>query len=138
MSQSTVALSLSGGVCRGLDDPNTATCGTPKAAATCMRPESLLTMALAEAISAIGSFATMIAMWFSRRREFRADAGGASLAGRQKMIAALERLSANRPSTLPAQVEAFGIAGGIGEGLKKLFLSHPPMEQRIAALRGAM
>ena len=54
------------------------------------------------------------------------------------MIAALERLSANRPSTLPAQVEAFGIAGGIGEGLKKLFLSHPPMEQRIAALRGAM
>ena len=86
----------------------------------------------------LGLFATMIAMWFSRRREFRADAGGASLAGREKMIAALERLSANRPSSLPAQVEAFGIAGGIGEGLKKLFLSHPPMEQRIAALRGAM
>ena len=86
----------------------------------------------------LGLFATMIAMWFSRRREFRADAGGASLAGREKMIAALERLSANRPSTLPAQVEAFGIAGGVGAGLKKLFLSHPPMEQRIAALRGAM
>ena len=52
------------------------------------------------------------------------------------MIAALERLQANhRPSTLPAQVEAFGIAGGIGHGLKKLFLSHPPMEERIAALR---
>ncbi len=84
----------------------------------------------------LGLFATMIAMWFSRRREFRADAGGAALAGRGKMIAALERLSANqRPSTLPAQVEAFGIAGGIGHGLKKLFLSHPPMEQRIAALR---
>ncbi len=84
----------------------------------------------------LGLFATMIAMWFSRRREFRADAGGASLAGREKMIAALERLSANhRPSTLPAQVEAFGIAGGIGHGLKKLFLSHPPMDQRIAALR---
>lgn len=84
----------------------------------------------------LGLFATMIAMWFSRRREFRADAGGASLAGRQKMIAALERLQANhRPSTLPAQVEAFGIAGGIGHGLKKLFLSHPPMEERIAALR---
>ena len=83
----------------------------------------------------LGLFATMIAMWFSRRREFRADAGGASLAGRQKMIAALERLQANRPSTLPAQVEAFGIAGGIGEGLKKLFLSHPPMQERIAALR---
>lgn len=84
----------------------------------------------------LGLFATMIAMWFSRRREFRADAGGAALAGRQKMIAALERLQANhRPSTLPAQVEAFGIAGGIGQGLKKLFLSHPPMQERIAALR---
>jgi len=84
----------------------------------------------------LGLFATMIAMWFSRRREFRADAGGASLAGRQKMIAALERLEAShRPSTLPAQVEAFGIAGGIGQGLKKLFLSHPPMQERIAALR---
>lgn len=86
----------------------------------------------------LGLFATMIAMWFSRRREFRADAGGASLAGRQKMIAALERLEAgHRPSTLPAQVEAFGIAGGIGHGLKKLFLSHPPMQERIAALRNA-
>lgn len=84
----------------------------------------------------LGLFATMIAMWFSRRREFRADAGGAALAGRQKMIAALERLQANhQPSTLPAQVEAFGIAGGIGQGLKKLFLSHPPMQERIAALR---
>ncbi len=84
----------------------------------------------------LGLFATMIAMWFSRRREFRADHGGATLAGRQKMIAALERLQANHAtSTLPSQVEAFGIAGGVGEGLKKLFLSHPPLEQRIAALR---
>ena len=84
----------------------------------------------------LGLFATMIAMWFSRRREFRADAGGASLAGREKMIAALERLDAGRqPGTLPAQVEAFGIAGGVGQGLKKLFLSHPPMHERIAALR---
>ncbi|MET0288290.1 MAG: protease HtpX [Pseudoxanthomonas sp.] len=83
-----------------------------------------------------GLFATMIAMWYSRRREFRADDGGASLAGRQKMIAALERLSRNHgPSTLPAQVEAFGIAGGVGHGLRKLFLSHPPLEERIAALR---
>ena len=83
-----------------------------------------------------GLFATMIAMWFSRRREFRADHGGATLAGRQKMIAALERLcQQQRPSTLPAQVEAFGIAGGIGHGMKKLFLSHPPLEDRIAALR---
>ena len=84
----------------------------------------------------LGLFATMIAMWFSRRREFRADAGGASLAGRHKMIAALEKLQAGHASsTLPAQVEAFGIAGGMGHGLKKLFLSHPPMEERIAALR---
>ena len=86
----------------------------------------------------LGLFATMIAMWFSRRREFRADHGGATLAGRQKMIAALERLQANHStSTLPAQVEAFGIAGGMGQGLKKLFLSHPPLPERIAALRAA-
>lgn len=85
-----------------------------------------------------GLFATFIAMWFSRRREFRADAGGASLAGKQKMIAALERLNQQHAtSTLPAQVEAFGIAGGIGQGLKKLFLSHPPLEERIAALRNS-
>lgn len=83
-----------------------------------------------------GLFATMIAMWFSRRREFRADQGGATYAGRQKMIAALERLNQqHQPSTLPAQVEAFGIAGGISQGMKKLFLSHPPLEDRIAALR---
>jgi Zn-dependent protease with chaperone function len=85
-----------------------------------------------------GLFATMIAMWFSRRREFRADAGGAQLAGRHKMIAALERLSLNQgQSTLPAQVEAFGIAGGMGQGLRRLFLSHPPLSERIAALRSA-
>ncbi|MFT4248604.1 MAG: protease HtpX [Pseudomonas sp.] len=85
-----------------------------------------------------GLFATMIAMWFSRRREFRADAGGAHLAGRQKMIAALERLQLNHgQSTLPTQVAAFGIAGGVGEGLRKLFLSHPPLPERIAALRAA-
>ncbi len=85
-----------------------------------------------------GLFATMIAMWFSRRREFRADAGGAHLAGRQKMIAALQRLSLNHgQSTLPTQVAAFGIAGGVGEGLRKLFLSHPPLEERIAALRSS-
>ncbi|AVQ06920.1 TPA: protease HtpX [Xanthomonas vasicola pv. zeae] len=85
-----------------------------------------------------GMFATMIAMWFSRRREFRADAGGAHLAGRRKMIAALERLSLNHgQNTLPAQVQAFGIAGGVGEGLRRLFLSHPPLTERIAALRAS-
>jgi len=85
-----------------------------------------------------GLFATMIAMWFSRRREFRADAGGARLAGRHKMIAALERLALNHgQSTLPTQIAAFGISGGLGEGLRRLFLSHPPLSERIAALRAA-
>jgi len=83
-----------------------------------------------------GLFASMIAMWFSRHREFRADAGGATLAGRDKMVAALERLSLTYgESTLPKQVAAFGISGGVGHGLKRLFLSHPPLEERIAALR---
>ncbi|MEA9747161.1 protease HtpX [Xanthomonas campestris pv. raphani] len=85
-----------------------------------------------------GLFATMIAMWFSRRREFRADAGGAQLAGRNKMIAALERLSLNHgQNTLPSQVQAFGISGGVGEGLRRLFLSHPPLTERIAVLRAS-
>ena len=85
-----------------------------------------------------GLFATMISMWFSRRREFRADAGGAQLAGRNKMIAALERLSLNHgQNTLPSQVQAFGISGGVGEGLRRLFLSHPPLTERIAALRAS-
>ena len=79
-----------------------------------------------------GLFASMIAMWFSRHREFRADAGGASLAGRNKMIAALERLAQTHgASTLPKQVAAFGISGG----MSGLLRSHPPLEERIAALR---
>ena len=85
-----------------------------------------------------GLFASMIAMWFSRHREFRADAGGAKLAGRDKMVAALERLSLTYgESTLPKQVAAFGISGGVGHGLKRLLMSHPPLEERIAALRNA-
>jgi heat shock protein HtpX len=85
-----------------------------------------------------GLFATMIAMWFSRYREFRADAGGASLAGRAKMIAALQRLELNHgQSTLPSQVQAFGIAGGLGQGVRKLFMSHPPLSERIATLRAS-
>ncbi len=85
-----------------------------------------------------GLFASMIAMWFSRHREFRADAGGAKLAGKHKMIAALERLAQTYgESTLPKQVAAFGISGGVGSGLKRLFMSHPPLEERIAALRNA-
>ena len=75
-------------------------------------------------------------MWFSRQREFRADAGGAALAGRNNMIAALERLrAAHEPSQLPAPMRAFGINSGKGQGLRALFMSHPPLEDRIAALR---
>ena len=85
----------------------------------------------------LGILATMIVLWFSRQREFRADAGGARLAGREKMIGALQRLrSVHEETTLPAQMKAFGIRGG-GSGMKRLFLSHPPLEERIAALRGA-
>ena len=83
-----------------------------------------------------GLFASLIAMAFSRWREFRADAGGAQLAGRGKMIAALERLSLNHgQSTLPDQIRAFGISGGIAHGLKRLLMSHPPLAERIEALR---
>ncbi len=85
-----------------------------------------------------GVLASIIAMWFSRWREFRADAGGAKLAGSGKMIAALERLSMTYgTSTLPKQVQAFGISGGVGHGLRRMFMSHPPLEERIAALRNA-
>ena len=87
----------------------------------------------------LGILASAVVLWFSRQREFRADAGGARLAGRGKMIAALERLRAlqDQPSHLPSQMAAFGINGGVAEGLKRLFLSHPPLEERIAALRCA-
>ncbi|HEU4773823.1 MAG TPA: protease HtpX [Lysobacter sp.] len=83
-----------------------------------------------------GLIASMIAMWFSRYREFRADAGGASLAGRDKMVAALQRLAQNNDqNTLPKQVAAFGISGAVGHGMRRLLMSHPPLEERIAALR---
>jgi heat shock protein HtpX len=84
----------------------------------------------------LGILASIIAAWFSRRREYRADAGGADLAGREKMIAALQRLQMGRETEdLPGQLAAFGIAGGIGQGLAKLMASHPPLEVRIAALQ---
>jgi heat shock protein HtpX len=83
-----------------------------------------------------GLIASVIAMWFSRQREFRADAMGAKLAGRHKMAAALERLMLNHGQTaLPKDVQAFGISGGVASGLKRLFMTHPPLEERIAALR---
>ncbi|MBM3368289.1 MAG: protease HtpX [Betaproteobacteria bacterium] len=84
----------------------------------------------------LGVLASIIVSWFSRMREFRADAGGASLAGREKMIAALERLKVNHEQTaLPAQMSALGISGG--GAIMKLFMSHPPLDERIAALRAA-
>ena len=85
----------------------------------------------------LGILASMIVAWFSRRREFRADHGGAELAGRDKMIAALDRLRRGRQDPLPDQLAAFGISGGRGEGFKRLFMTHPPLDDRIAALRNA-
>jgi heat shock protein HtpX len=83
----------------------------------------------------LGLLASLIVLWFSRQREFRADRGGARLAGTGSMIAALERLKAAH-EPLPQQFAAFGIAsGGVGGGLRKLFMSHPPLDERIAALR---
>jgi heat shock protein HtpX len=85
----------------------------------------------------LGIAASMIVMWFSRRREFRADAGGAQLSGRNNMIAALERLKSAQEPALPGQLAAFGIGGGRGRGLQALFMSHPPLEERIAALQSS-
>lgn len=83
-----------------------------------------------------GVLASAIVMYFSRLREFKADAGAAELAGSQKMIAALQRLqSIHQPSRLPEQMAAFGINGGFAAGFKKLFSSHPALEERIAVLR---
>ena len=99
-------------------------------------PGYLIGSIVAEVV--LGIVAAIIASWFSRRREFRADAGSANLAGRQKMINALRRLqAAHAPKDLPGQLAAFGIAGGVGAGLKSLLMTHPPLEQRIAALENA-
>jgi heat shock protein HtpX len=83
-----------------------------------------------------GILASTIVMWFSRKREFRADAGGASLAGRDNMINALARLENMHTgkNQLPEQIEAMGISGKDGQGFKRLFMSHPPISERIAAL----
>jgi len=84
---------------------------------------------------ALGILASMLVMWFSRQREFRADAGGASLAGREKMVAALRALQrGHEAQDLPGQLAAFGINGG---GMSRLFMSHPPLEERIAALQNS-
>ena len=85
----------------------------------------------------LGILASAIVMWFSRYREFRADAAGAQLAGREKMIAALERLkrAQDLPSSMPDTLMAFGIRRGMAGGMRAMFASHPPLEARIAALR---
>jgi heat shock protein HtpX len=98
-------------------------------------PAFWITTIVAEIV--FGLLATIIVMHFSRQREFRADAGGARLAGRQHMINALERLRQRHAGPLPDKMAAFGISGGGAAGLKKLFMTHPPLEDRIAALRAS-
>jgi heat shock protein HtpX len=99
----------------------------------------MATVIVAELV--LGLLASMIVMWFSRHREFRADAGGARLAGTGNMIGALERLRdaqlRRHPAGLPAQMRAFGISAGVPRGFMRLFMSHPPLEERIAALKTA-
>lgn len=83
-----------------------------------------------------GILASIIVCWFSRQREFRADAGAANLSGREKMIAALQKLRMTTAQPhLPDQMAAFGISGNAGGGLRRLFMTHPPLEERIAALQ---
>jgi heat shock protein HtpX len=96
-------------------------------------PAFFITAFLAQMV--FGILATIIVLWFSRRREFRADAGSAALAGREKMVAALQRLQRSAASSLPDQMAAFGINGFRGRGLRRLFMTHPPLDERIAALQ---
>jgi heat shock protein HtpX len=96
-------------------------------------PAFWITVIIADVV--LGILASIIVMWFSRRREFRADEGGARVAGRGAMIAALERLSSLHPPPLPDKLAAFGISGGGASGIRRLFMTHPPLEERIAALK---
>uniref|UniRef100_A0A831UJC3 Protease HtpX homolog n=1 Tax=Geobacter metallireducens TaxID=28232 RepID=A0A831UJC3_GEOME len=98
-------------------------------------PGFFITSMIAQMV--FGILASIIVFWFSRQREFRADAGSAGLAGREKMVAALEKLrvTVGQPH-LPDQMAAFGISGAAGGGLRRLFMTHPPLEERIAALKG--
>ena len=104
---------------------------------TGMGPGYYITSIVAQLVLSI--LASIIVRWFSRWREFHADAGGAKLAGGNNMIAALRRLqTVNEPQDLPGEFSSFGISGGIGGGLKSLFMTHPPLEKRIEALEAAM
>jgi len=98
-------------------------------------PAFFITTLVAQLV--LSFLATMVVMWFSRQREFRADGGGARLAGKQNMIAALESLGRVHAESLPEKMAAFGISGGKAGGLMRLFMSHPPIEERIAALEAA-
>lgn len=100
-------------------------------------PAFWITVVISELV--LGILASLIVRWFSRRREFRADAGGAALTRPQQMIAALERLklTAGQPH-LPDQMAAFGISGKVAGGLARLLMTHPPLEERIAALQAGM
>jgi heat shock protein HtpX len=97
-------------------------------------PAFMITTIVAQLV--LGILASMIVMWFSRYREFRADAGGANLAGRENMIGALERLRHGHSTPLPDSMQALGISTEKKPGgLARLFMTHPPLEERIAALR---
>jgi heat shock protein HtpX len=85
----------------------------------------------------LGIFASMIVSWYSRQREFRADRGGADLAGTGSMIAALEALKHSHGEPMPPQMQAFGINTGSTSGFMRLFMTHPPLDERIAALRAS-
>jgi heat shock protein HtpX len=99
-------------------------------------PGYMLTVIVAQIV--LGILAGMIVAWFSRKREFRADAGGAHLAGTSSMVGALEALRrVHSPTALPEKMQAFGIRSGPPQGWQRLFMSHPPLEERIAALRNA-
>ena len=97
-------------------------------------PAFFITMIISELL--LGVLASIVVMWFSRQREYRADLGGGQLAGKQKMIAALQRLKIQyESSTLPKSIAALGISGEQGIGLKELFSTHPSLDDRIARLQ---
>ena len=98
-------------------------------------PAFFITMIISELL--LGVLASIVVMWFSRQREYRADFGGGQLAGKQKMIAALQRLKVQYESSsaLPKSIAAFGISGEQGMGLKELFSTHPSLDDRIARLQ---
>ncbi|WP_448547859.1 protease HtpX [Thalassotalea fusca] len=98
-------------------------------------PAFWITVIIADLV--LGILASVIVMWFSRQREFKADIGGAQLTSRQAMIAALQRLQQRHTEPLPDKMAAFGISGGRSAGIKRLFMTHPPLEERIAALQTA-